>query len=133
RVRLEREVREILREREVILRAARAEAAASVDELRRELDRAEAEVRLHGGVPADTLGALRERLAVTVAEQSPLLAAPAARKQAAKHPAKPVDSEAPRVPVVGDRVSLIRSGQIGTVVAAPNSRGELEVQIGPFK
>ncbi|HEY8285590.1 MAG TPA: endonuclease MutS2 [Chloroflexota bacterium] len=133
RARLEREVREILREREVILRAARAEASASVDELRRELDRAEAELRLHGTVPPDLVGGLRERLAVAVAEQSPLLAAPAARKQAAKRPAQPVDVEAPRVPVVGDRVSLIRSGQIGTVVSAPNSRGEIEVQIGPFK
>ncbi|MGH2343647.1 MAG: endonuclease MutS2, partial [Chloroflexota bacterium] len=59
RGRLEREVREILREREVILRSARAEAAASVEDLRRELDRAEAELSLHGSEPANLLGALR--------------------------------------------------------------------------
>ncbi|MGH2411590.1 MAG: Smr/MutS family protein, partial [Chloroflexota bacterium] len=54
-------------------------------------------------------------------------------KQAAKRQAPPVDAEAPRVPMMGDRVSLIRSGQSGAVVSTPNSRGEIEVQIGPFK
>src|SRR5260370_870666 len=44
RGRLEREVQAVLRERENILRVARAEAEASVEELRRELDRAEAEL-----------------------------------------------------------------------------------------
>jgi len=131
RGRLEREVREIVRERDVILRSARAEAAASVEDLRRELDRAEAELSLHGSQPANLLDHLRERLAVAVREQPTLLAEPPDLKPTPIR--KQIPAPAERGITAGDRVVLVRSGQAGTVVGGPNSRQELEVQIGPFK
>ncbi len=131
RGRLEREVQAVLRERENILRAARAEAEASVEELRRELDRAEAELRLHGSAPQEALAGLRQRLDTAVREQAALL-----ETEPPIDTGTPVQQpEAPpqRGPAVGDRVMLLRTGQEGRMATAPNSRGEIEVQIGPFK
>jgi DNA mismatch repair protein MutS2 len=131
RGRLEREVHDILREREVILRSARAEAAASVEDLRRELDRAEAELNMHGSAPTNVLTALRERLAVAELEQAPLLAPTPKNKPVVERErhAEP----APRTIGLGDRVVLVQSGQAGTVVGGPTAKQEFEVQIGPFK
>jgi DNA mismatch repair protein MutS2 len=130
RARLEREVQAVLRERENILRAARAEAEASVEELRRELDRTEAELRLTGNAPRETVAALRTRLEQTMRQQQPLLATPAPQPAPARQAATAVEDR----PIgLRDRVALLRTGQEGTVTALPQGRNEAEVQIGPFK
>ena len=129
RDRLEREVQDVLREREHIVRTARAEAEASVADLRRELDRAEAKLRLSGGTPQVTLAGLRQRLEATVAEQAPLLAPP--EKPPVARAALPAALDRPLG--VGDRVALLRTGQEGTVVSMPRHGTEIEVQVGPFK
>ncbi|HWE64353.1 MAG TPA: endonuclease MutS2, partial [Chloroflexota bacterium] len=133
RDRLEREVQDVVREREHILRAARAEAEASVADLRRELDRAEAELRLSGGMPQVALAGLRQRLETAVAEQAPLLApAPQAKEQSGEQ-ARATPAVKERDLAVGDRVVLLRTGQEGILLATPKNGGDLEVQVGPFK
>jgi DNA mismatch repair protein MutS2 len=131
RGRLEREVHDILREREMILRSARAEAAASVEDLRRELDRAEAELNMHGAAPTTVLTALRERLAVAELEQAPLLV-PTPKNKPLVERGRQAEPAA-RTIGVGDRVVLVQSGQAGTVVSGPTAKQEFDVQIGPFK
>ena len=136
RERFEREVREVLREREAILRAARAEAAANVQELQRELDRTEAELRLHGGTSPGGLTVVRERLERAVAQQVTLLPPEPPRALAPSRPAAPSPAAGAvqdRPLAVGDRVALLRTGQEGTVASLPTRGTELEVQIGPFK
>jgi DNA mismatch repair protein MutS2 len=130
RSRLEREVDSVLHERENILRAARAEAEASVIDLRRELDRAEAEMRVQGAEQGTALAALRERVEHAAEQQVKLL----------EEPAKPVRPELPPPPVlldraidVGDRILVLRTGQEGIVSAIPPGRSEIEIQIGSFK
>jgi DNA mismatch repair protein MutS2 len=130
RRRLEQEIDSVERERVDILQAARAEAAASLEDLRRELDRAETELRLSGARGDAALSSLRQRVEAAVQEQ-PVLLAPV------RHPSRPALTQAP-VPEtgeigVGDRVALLKTGQEGTVVAAQPGRPEVEVQIGPFK
>src|SRR6185312_6352164 len=109
RSRLEREIQDILREREVILRSARAEASASVEDLRRELDRAEAELTMHGSAPVSVLSNLRERLAVAELEQAPLLA-PTQKTKPVPERMRPEPTKV-RTIGAGDRVVLIQSGQ----------------------
>jgi DNA mismatch repair protein MutS2 len=130
RRRLEQEIQAVERERATILDAARAEAAASLEDLRREFDRAETELRL-GGVRGDTgLGLLRQRVESAAQEQAVL--APVAQ------PSRAIAREAPPAAAageiaVGTRVALLKTGQEGMVVQAQAGRPEVEVQIGPFK
>jgi DNA mismatch repair protein MutS2 len=131
RDRLEREVQDVIREREHILRAARAEAETSIADLRRELDRAEAELRLSGGTPQVAIGALRARLDTAVEQQATLLAIPMVQER--QVPAAAQATTTDREIQVGDRVALARTGQEGTVVSVPRNGNEVEVQIGPFK
>jgi DNA mismatch repair protein MutS2 len=76
------------------------------------------------------LSGLRSRIEDSAQRQSPLLA-PAVEKQ----PVRPatISVGADRGIEVGDQVAILRTGQTGTVTAVPPGRGELEVQIGPFK
>jgi DNA mismatch repair protein MutS2 len=103
-----------------------------VAELQRELDRAEAELRLTGGAaPQAAIAGLRERLERTV-EQQPTLLAPAPAPRPKAVPSTPVADE-DRGFRPGDRVAVLRTGQEGTVSTAQPGRNEIEVQIGPFK
>jgi DNA mismatch repair protein MutS2 len=78
------------------------------------------------------LAGLRDRIERASEQQAPLLTAP-------PKPQKPAPVALP-TPVLGDRgiqpgdrVTILRTGQEGTVTAVPPGRNELEVQIGPFK
>ena len=130
RERLETEVQGVLRDREIILRTARAEAEASVADLRRELDRAESELRLQGNVPQHSIEQLRNRIEVVTAQQSPILAPPVVSKQA-QEPVLSLLQDQPFA--VGDPVSLLRTGQDGVIVSIAKSGEQFEVQVGPFK
>ncbi|MDB5074985.1 MAG: endonuclease MutS2, partial [Chloroflexi bacterium] len=132
RSRLEREVESVLQERENILKLARSEAQASLEDLRRELDRAEAELRLNGNAAQPVLAGLRNRIERATEQQAPLLAAPPTPEK--RTPVvQPVAPLSDRGIQPGDRVTILRTGQEGTVTAVPPGRNELEVQIGPFK
>src|ERR1035437_1900956 len=131
RGRLEREVDTVLRERDQILRTARAEAEASLSDLRRELDQAEAEMRLAGTAPAETVSTLRQRVARAEQQQVTLLS----ERPEPKRPAPP-STPAPatdRRLQAGDHVTVLRTGQEGVVSNVLSGRKEVEVQIGPFK
>jgi DNA mismatch repair protein MutS2 len=132
RSRLEREVESVLQERESILKLARSEAEASLEDLRRELDRAEAELRLNGTTARPAVAALRERVERASEQQAPLLVAPP-KPEKRTPPAPPTSANAEPGIKRGDRVTVLRTGQEGTVTAVPPGRNELEVQIGPFK
>ncbi len=131
RARLEREVEAVLHERDDILRSARAEAEASVIDLRRELDRAEAEMRVHGTAQPALLSALRERVDRASDQQAKLLAEPP--KPAAIERASSVQTQPARAIDVGDHIQVLRTGQEGIVTAIPPGRSEIEIQIGAFK
>jgi DNA mismatch repair protein MutS2 len=131
RARLESEIAAIVRERDTIVRAARAEAEASVEDLRRELDRAEAELRISGANAHAALSGLRVKIEDTATRQSPLLTPPKETPQQARPLPLPVPGD--RGIEVGDQVSILRTGQTGTVTGLPPGRGEIEVQVGPFK
>jgi len=132
---LEHAVDDILREREAILQAARSEAEASIEDLRRELDKAEASLRLSStaeGATKAALSVLREGIDRVVEKQAALLVEPPKIERPPKAaPSKPrLDDGAIGV---GDQVTVLRTGQEGIVTAVPPGRSELEVQIGPFK
>jgi DNA mismatch repair protein MutS2 len=126
-----------MRERDSILRSVRAEAEASLSELRRELDQVEAEMRVRNGTTPSLLPALRERIDQAAEQAKRLVEAPTVERlseverptRALSHRPAPQD----RGIEVGDRVMVSRTGQEGVVSSAPPGRGELEVQIGPFK
>jgi DNA mismatch repair protein MutS2 len=131
RGRLEREVDTVLRERDQILRTVRAEAEASLSDLRRELDQAEAEMRLAGTAPAESVSTLRQRVARAEQQQVTLLS----ERPEPKRPAPP-STPAPatdRGLQAGDHVTVLRTGQEGVVSNVLSGRKEVEVQIGPFK
>ncbi len=130
RSRLEQEVESVLHERDSILRAARAAAEASVSDLRRELDRAEAEMRVHGSTQTVTLAALRDRVERASEHQAKALAEPANSILQAAPPSAPISD---RAISVGDRIQVLRTGQDGTVSAIPPGRSDIEIQIGAFK
>jgi DNA mismatch repair protein MutS2 len=126
RQRLQDEVESILAQRESILAEARAEAEASVEGLRQQLDRLEIELRTSLAAPQVSLASLKQRLDETVKTEPALLA-----------PRRP---KPPRLPPpsthaigVGDRVEVTRLGQTGIVTAIHQGRDEVEVQVGVLK
>jgi len=129
RSKLEREVDAVLHERENILRAARAEAEASVIDLRRELDRAEAEMRVQGAAQGTALAALAS------AWNAPRSSRPSSWKSLRSLSGRSHS-------LAGGAGSRDRRGrphpgtshrQEGIVSAIPPGRSEIEIQIGSFK
>jgi len=126
RQRLQDEVEGMLAERETILANARAEAEASVEGLRQQLDRLEIELRTSMTAPQVGLADLKSRLEQAV-QQEPTLLAP-------RRP-KPRQQPAPagRTLEVGDRVEVVRLGQSGVVTNVQEGRDQIEVQVGVLK
>jgi DNA mismatch repair protein MutS2 len=114
------------------LRTARAEAEASIIDLRRELDKAEAEMRVQGTPQPALLQSLRERVDRATEQQAKLLVEPPKAPRAAIAP--PPAQVLPDRPIdVGDQIQVLRTGQEGIVTAIPPGRSEIEIQIGSFK
>ena len=134
---------EIERERISIINAAREEARKQIQQMRSELGRVRSQTG-KGDVSEATLAALRARLRGVEdgAEALPMPAAPrlpAQRGRDRERPTRPATTsdDEPHViagdPEVGDPVRIGSLGQVGELLALPDSRGEAEVQVGSLK
>ncbi|HET9979582.1 MAG TPA: endonuclease MutS2, partial [Ktedonobacterales bacterium] len=118
-------------ERARVLNEARAQARREVEETRAELARVRTQMRRK--LTEEQLTQLRERTRALEERSAPVAPKTRHRPPAAAAPgaAEPVSISGPLE--VGDTVLVRSMGQRGEVVALPNSRGEVEVQIGALK
>jgi len=132
RTRLQSELEKLLGERTAIVAAARAEAEESVRQMRSQLDRVEAEMRMTTATPSGGLASLQESIDEIVAKTPEVLQAPAPleKPRATPPPAKAAPS---REITTGDQVEVVRLGQRGTVSAATAGRDEVEVLVGALR
>lgn len=123
---LERMRRETEEERERIINAAREKARREADAAQAELARIRTQMRR--SMTEERLEQLRARARKLEERNAPL--------PSRIRPATPEQGAAEIEPgelVVGDQVRVRSLGQTGEVVAAPNARGEVEVQVGAMR
>ena len=123
---LERLRREAEEERERIINAAREKARRETDAVQAELARIRTQLRR--GMTEERLEQLRERARKLEERNAPL----PPRARPAAHAESEAEDELGEMQV-GDQVRVRSLGQMGAVVAAPNARGEVEVQIGAMR
>jgi DNA mismatch repair protein MutS2 len=124
---LERMRRETEEERERILNAAREKSRREADAAQAELARIRTQMRRN--MTEERLEQLRERARKVEERNTPV--APRGRPAAIAADGEAV-GEAGELEV-GDQVRVSSLGQTGAVVAAPNARGEVEVQVGAMR
>ncbi|HEX8731449.1 MAG TPA: endonuclease MutS2 [Ktedonobacterales bacterium] len=123
---LERMRRETEEERERIINAAREKARRESEAAQAELARIRTQMRRT--MTEERLEQLRERARKVETRNAPL--------PSRARPAASADDEAIAEPgdlQAGDQVRVRSLGQTGEVVAAPNARGEAEVQVGAMR
>ncbi len=126
---LERMRRETEEERERIINAAREKSRREADAAQAELARIRTQMRRN--LTEERLEQLRERARKLEERNAPL---PARTRTAPANLS--ADGEAVSEPgdlLVGDQVRVSSLGQTGEVVAAANTRGEVEVQVGSLR
>lgn len=123
---LERMRRETEEERERIINAAREKARREADAAQAELARIRTQMRR--SMTEERLEQLRERARKLEERNAPL---PSRARQAVAAGDDTVSE--PGELAVGDQVRVSSLGQQGEVVAAANTRGEVEVQVGAMR
>ncbi len=127
RAKADREAKRLEEQRTKILEEAREEAARIVRRAKQETQEITAQLRRlrddSGQSERDrTIQQNRDRLRELEKETLPGIAE-----------ADPAEGEAPETVKAGDTVYLVHVGQEGTVLGAPNDKGEVGVQVGPMK